>query len=378
MMSNQAPIAVGVLFSAQGLTSAVEVTQRNAVLMAIDEINRAGGVLGRELIAVEGDSRSDPRRAATEVTRMLDAGVRTVFGCDMSSTRRAVLPIVERRGGLLFYPTLYEGFEYSDHCIYSGAAPNQNSIPLADYAAAHFGRRYYLVGSNYVFPYESNRIMRDYLRSGIGTVIEERYIPLRWKPEQIDAVIADIARKAPVTVFSTTVGEASTALYRAYARAGFDRTTMPIISLTTGEPEVAAMGSDVAEGHVTAAPYFSSIDSAANARFVSAYRLRHGAEAPISAPSEAAYFQVHLYALAVARAGSVDVRVVRETLPSCVYEAPQGMVRIDAQTHHTTLWPRIGRVRADGAFDIIHANLEPMAPDPYMILPEPRLRAVCG
>jgi branched-chain amino acid transport system substrate-binding protein len=372
MKPTASPIRLGALFSDIGLTAVVERTQRQAVAMAVDEINAAGGLLGREVEIEAGDSRSDPARARAEAERLLASGVETIFGCYMSSTRRAVLPVVEQRRGLLFYPTLYEGFEYSAHCIYSGAAPNQNSVWLADHMLRRYGTRFYFVGSNYVFPYESNRIMRDYVQSCGGAVVEERYLPLHPSDDDVARVIAEIRRHAPVMVFSTTVGDATTSFYRAYERAGFDRSVMPIGSLTTGEPELAAMGADAAEGHLTAAPYFSTIDTPRNARFVEAFRARCGADAPISANTEAAYFQVHLYAQAVERTGTTDVAAVRANLPGCAYDAPQGPVRIDGRTHHTELWPRVGVATARREFAVVEAAAAAVPPDPYMVDPEPR------
>jgi branched-chain amino acid transport system substrate-binding protein len=372
MTRTDEPLRVGVLFSEQGLTAVIERTQRAAILMAIDEVNARGGVLGRPLEAAPRDPRCDPRRFRAEALRLLESGIETIFGCYMSSTRRAVLPVVEQRQGLLFYPTLYEGFEFSESCVYSGAAPNQNSIGLADYLMKHHGDRFYFVGSNYVFPYESNRIMRDYLISRGATVVEERYIPMTFDQAAVDRVVEDIRKHAPVTVFSTTVGAATVAFYRAYAAAGFDRARMPIGSLTTGEPELAAMGAEAAEGHVTSAPYFSVIDSAQNRRFVNAFRLRHGPEAPISAGAEAAYNQVHLFAEAAARAGAADRLSVLKALPEISFDAPQGPVRVDARTHHTWLWPRVARVAAGGAFEIVEAASAPVRPDPYLVDLEPR------
>lgn len=371
MPSDTAPIEVGVLFSQTGMTSLVERTQRRAVLLAVDEINAAGGVLGRELLVADGDPASEPRLFRAEATRLLDRGVSTIFGCYMSSTRRAVLPLIERRDALLFYPTLYEGFEFSFHCVYSGAAPNQNSLMLADYLVQHYAKRFYLVGSNYVFPYESNRIMRDLLQNRAADVIEERYIPMQPDDDDIARVIGEIRSQAPVTVFSTIVGDAAVKFYRAYARERFDPGVMPIASLTTAEAEVAAMGVEAAAGHVTSAPYFRTVETAANARFVAAYEAAWGAGAPISAPSEAAYLQVHLFAQAAERAGSTDRRALLEALPACTFEAPQGPVRVDGRTHHTYLWPRIGRVGGDGAFEIVASRASPTRPDPYLVEPEP-------
>lgn len=368
--SRSGPIRVGVLFSTSGVTAVVERTQRQAVAMAIDEINAAGGVGGRPIEPLYADPRSEPpryRRAALEMIE--EEGVRLVFGCYMSSTRKAVLPVMEQHQALLFYPTLYEGFEFSPNCYYGGACPNQNSIWLARYLMEHFGKDFYLVGSNYVFPYESNRIMRDFIQSEGGRVHQERYIPLLPSREDVRRVVEDIRRHAPAVVISTVVGDGTAALYRAYRDAGLDPRVMPIGSLTTGEPEVAAIGVEAAAGHFTSAPYFETVDTPENEAFATRYRALHGAGAPISACTEAAYVQVHLLARAIARAGSDQVADVREALPTVAFDAPQGPVRIEAENNHTWLWPRIGRVGADGRFEIVSETTTAVRPDPYFIAP---------
>ncbi|MEL6235359.1 MAG: transporter substrate-binding domain-containing protein, partial [Pseudomonadota bacterium] len=324
MPASPSALTVGVLFSQTGVTAVVETTQRNAALIAIDEINAAGGINGRELLAVAHDPASDPKRYGKAAAELLDQGVRVIFGCYMSSTRRAVLPLIESREALLFYPTLYEGFEYSPNCVYSGAAPNQNSLGLAQFLTAEIDNRFFFVGSDYVFPYESNRIMRDLLLNRRASVVDERYLPLKPDAEQIERVIALIRKHAPITVFSTLVGEGVTAFYQAYDAAGFDRAAAPIASLTTGEPELQAMGRAAAEQHITSAPYFSAVNRPENHAFVRRYRELYGPEAPISACTEAAYMQVHLFAEAARRAETDDPKAILAALPTFSFDAPQG------------------------------------------------------
>lgn len=367
MASHSEPVTIGLLFSQTGVTSVIETTQRQAALLAVDQINQSGGIGGRELKVVDSDPASAPKKFRSEAERLLNAGVATVFGCYMSSARKAVLPVVEQRRALLFYPTLYEGFEFSPCCIYSGAVPNQNSRWLADYLVETYGDRFFFVGSNYVYPYETNRIMRDLLSHRGATVLDEVYIPLDPHQEDLDRVIARIKAAGSVVVFSTVVGAGSVRFYQAYDRAGFDRTRQPIASLTSGEPEMLAMGADAAAGNVTAAPYFSVVDTPENQRFVTAYRARFGEEAPISAGTEAAYFQVHLFAEAARRTGETDRDSLLRTLPTFSYEAPQGPVRVEASTHHTYLWPRVAAVADDGVFQIVREATGPVRPDPYLI-----------
>jgi branched-chain amino acid transport system substrate-binding protein len=367
MASREAPVTIGILFSHTGVTSVIERAQRQAALLAVDQINAEGGLLDDGLRVIDADPSSSPSRFRSEAERLLAGGAEAIFGCYMSSTRKAVIPVVDARGSLLFYPTLYEGFEYAPCCIYSGAAPNQNARWLADYLTETSGNRYFFVGSNYVYPYESNRIMRDLLSNRGGQVVDEVYIPLDPSDDDIARVIDMVRHAGPVVIFSTIVGDGAVRFYRAYDRAGFDRTVRPIASLTFGEPEIRATGRDAAIGHIKAAPYFSVIASASNLEFVAAYRAMFGDDSPLSAEAEAAYFQVRLFAEAVRRAGTTDRRAILQTLPTFSFEAPQGPVRVDAATHHTHLWPRVAVVGETGAFEIVRESVGPVAPDPYLV-----------
>ena len=361
------PISIGVLFSETGTTSVVEQTQRDAVSLAISEINESSGAGQYALEPIFLDPASDPKTYAAQAEKLMAQSGKFIFGCYMSSARRAVLPVVERADALLFYPTLYEGFEFSANCVYSGAAPNQNSLMLADYMSENFGERHYFVGSNYVFPYESNRIMRDLLVARGCSVLEERYIPLNPGVDEIDHIVDEINKLEPDVIFSTVVGEGAIKLYQRYAQKGQARGKSPIMSLTTGEPEIVEMGVEAAEGHYTCAPYFSSLPRAANQRFVAAYRSAFGPQAPISACTEAAYFQVHLFSEAL-KLGGPDA--ILHNLPLVEYDAPQGKVRVDRTTQHTYLTPRIGRVTPSGAFEIVYDHKATVRPDPYKVEPE--------
>ncbi len=360
---------VGVLFSQTGVTAAVERTQLQATLLAIEEINAAGGVLDLPLEPVLYDPQSNPKLFRTLAERLLVTDrVRLVFGCYMSSSRKAVLPVIEANRGLLFYPTLYEGFEYSRHCIYTGAAPNQNSLQLARFLFEHYGSRFLLVGSNYVYPYESNRVMSDLVRQNRGKILNEIYVPLAARPADFGRAIQEIKKHEPDVIFSTVVGKGTAAFYEAYRAAGFDPARRPIASLTTGEAEVAEMSSEAAEGHITAAPFFETLGTAAARRFVTAYKDRYGGDAPVPASAEAAYFQVHLAAAAIARAGSADPERVLPELSEIEFTAPQGRVRIDRENNHTYLWPRVARLDARGHFQIVWNPGLRVRPDPYCVV----------
>jgi branched-chain amino acid transport system substrate-binding protein len=361
---------VGVLFSQTGVTAAIERSQLNATLLAIDEINKAGGVLGRPIRSISYDPASNPKQFRALAERLLTVDrVRLVFGCYMSSTRKAVLPVVEAYRGLLFYPTLYEGFEYSPHCIYTGAAPNQNSLQLAKFLLQNYGKRFVLIGSNYIYPYESNRIMADFIMQSKGKVLDEMYVPLDAEAADFEKPLAKVARLKPDVVFSTVVGRSTAIFYEAYRQAGFDSEKMPIASLTTSEAEVAEMSTQAAEGHITAAPFFEVLATPAARSFVSAYKLRYGPKAPVTAGAEAAYFQVHIAAGALGRAGTDDPERIMPELRDAEFDAPQGRVRIDPTNNHTYLWPRVARLDARGTFQIVWNPGVRVKPDPYCVVP---------
>jgi len=366
---NQDCWRVGVLFSQSGVTSAIERTQLNATLLAIEEVNAAGGVLGRRVEPVLYDPASDPKKFRGFAERLLQVDrVRLLFGCYMSSTRKAVLPVVEAHRGLLFYPTLYEGFEYSRHCIYTGAAPNQNSLQLARFLLSAYGNRFLFVGSNYVYPYESNRLMADFVAQGKGKVLDEIYVPLLPEQKDFDRVIARIRKTSPDVIFSTVVGSGTSTLYKSYRAAGLDPARMPIASLTTSEAEVADMGTEAAEGHVTAAPFFETMSAPAARRFVASFKARYGADAPVTACAEAAYFQLHLAMRAVGKCGSDEPDQVLANVRDFEFDAPQGRVRIDPENNHTYLWPRIARLDPQGKFQIVWNPGVRVKPDPYCVV----------
>ncbi len=362
------PWRVGVLWSQTGVTAVIEESQLKGTLLAIEEVNEAGGINGRELVPVIYDPASEPANFARLADRLLtEDGVTTIFGCYTSSSRKAVLPVVERRNGLLWYPTLYEGFEYSPNVIYTGAAPNQNSVKLAEYMMEKYGTRFFFVGSNYIYPRESNRIMRELLNARGGTVVAERYLDLRADPSDFKPVIRDIKKTQPDIIFSTVVGQATAYLYQSYADAGLDPAVTPIASLTTSETEVRLMGADVGEGHITAAPYFEGVETEANDLFVAKYKNRFGADEPTNMCVEAAYFQVHVFAKALAETNTMDTDILRPMVLGSEFNAPQGHICIDDSNNHTDLWTRIGKVNRLGRFDIVRESRMAMKPDPYLI-----------
>lgn len=362
------PWRVGVIFSKTGFMAVIEETQLRGTLIAIDEINAAGGINGRELEPIVFDPGSESAAFGYCAKRlMIEHGVTTIFGCYTSSSRKAVLPVVERLNGLLWYPTLYEGFEFSQNIIYTGAAPNQNSVTLCRFLMENYGSRFYFVGSDYVYPRESNRIMRELLRNNGGEVVGESYLSLRAERRDFLPIVRDIRRQSPDVIFSTVVGDSTIHLYQSYAESGFDPKTTPIASLTTTEAEIRAMGFDVGKGHITAAPYFESIDNERNSSFVARYKRRYGEDSSTNMCVEAAYFQVHVFAKALEQTNSIETDVLRPMVLGSEFEAPQGHVAINAACSHTDLWTRIGRVNRWGQFDILQQSLAPVGADPYLI-----------
>lgn len=359
---------VGVLFSRKGHMREPETEHFRGTALAVEEINLAGGVLGRPIEPVCYDPESSPELYRRYAERLLtEDGISTIFGCCTSSCRKAILATVERRNALLWYPSLYEGFEYSPNVIYTGAAPNQNSLQLARHLLLNYGPRFYLIGSDYIYPHESNRIMRDLVSREGGEVVAETYLPEQPHQDQVIRAVEDIRRRAPSVVFSTVVGQGAQVLYRIFREAGLDPRTMPIASLTMAEGEIRAIGPELCVGHITSAPYFSTVNTPANHRFVEAYRARFGTDAPVTMYAEAAYFQIRLFADALARAKSLDTQRLVDAVLGTEFDAPQGRIRVDPDNNHTYLLPRIGMVNEHGDFDIVWEAKAPVKPDPYLV-----------
>lgn len=357
---------VGVLFSRSGATGVTESEHFFGTALAIEEINQLGGVLDRPLIPVVYDPKGDIAEYRKLATRLLlEDEVNVVFGCSRSSSRKAVLPVIERNNALLWYCSFYEGFEYSPNVIYTGAVPNQNSVQLAAYLMQNRGTRFFLVGADYIYPRESNRIMRDMVEQHGGEILEEVYLPIEAGPAELKEVLADIKAQQPDVVFSTLVGQSARLFYQLYRDFGLDPKKMPIASLSMAEEEIRLIGPALCEGHITSATYFGSVQNESNRRFVELWRQRFG-ERPTSTWSEMAYTQVHLFARALQRAGSMDRRKLVEAARAVSFDSPEGRVTVDAENNHCALTPRIGICRADGQFDIAWEASEPVRPDPYL------------
>ena len=297
---------------------------------------------------------------------LTEDGVSVIFGCSTSAERKAVLPAIERRNGLLWYPSLYEGFEYSPNVIYTGAAPNQNSFPLAEYIVRKCGPRVYLIGSDYIYPRESNRIMRDLVESYSGQVAGEQYVAMDASDAELKRALDTIQMRSPDVVFSTIVGRSAQRFYRLFANMGFDPKRLPIASLTMAEGEIREIGPEYCAGHLTAASYFGSLKRESNCRFKDAFAKAFGPDKPVSMWSAGAYAQVKLFEKALTQAGSLDTQRLVEAALGLSFDSPEGPIRIDPDNNHVWLTPRIGRVRPDGQFDLVWEGKSPIKPDPYL------------
>jgi branched-chain amino acid transport system substrate-binding protein len=358
---------VGILFSRTGFSSVNETEHFFGTALAIEEINAAGGVLGRPIEPICYDPGGDSEAYRKLARRMLaDDGVDTIFGCSLSASRKAVLPIIERHNGLLWYPSIYEGFEYSENVLYTGATLNQNTFVLADFLLREYGPRIAIIGCDYVYPRESNRVMRDVVESKGGTIVGEFYVPLHASDDALKNLVGELARLAPDAVFSTVVVNAAERLYRFYADAGVDRRRHPIASLTMAEDQIHVIGAERCSGHILAAPYFQSLATDANRHFVAAYKARFGRERPANMWAEAAYSQTHLFARALAEAGTLEPHRLARAALGQTFAAPKGELTFDRENRHVWLTPGIGIARADGEFDVVWRARKPVRPDPYL------------
>ena len=361
---DEAPIRVGVLHSMTGTLAISARPVVDATLLAIEEINAQGGLLGRQLEPVIADGRSDSDVFAAEAERLItQEKVSVVFGCWTSSSRKAVGPVFEKHNHLLFYPVQYEGLEQSPNIIYNGATPNQQVMPAVSYALTQFGPRVFLVGADYVFPRTANEIIRDQVAALGGEVVGELYIPLGGK--NVAPVIDAILKTKPDVILNTINGDSNIAFFRALREAGITSDRMPVISFSISETELPELGAEAMAGNYAAWNYFQSVDTPENRAFVEKFRERFGADRVVSDPLEAAYFGVMLWAQAVRAAGSAEPAAVLAKIRGQGMHAPGGLAYIDGPTQHTWKYARIGRIRPDGQFDIVWSSDKPVRPMPF-------------
>lgn len=377
-VSRRHTLRMGVLFSTTGPYRTIGTAMRNGALLAVAQVNADDGFPFRLEVVDHDPGGRNPDYAAAARRMLAEEGLVHVVGCYTSSSRKEVLPLFEKHDGLLWYPSHYEGFESSDNVVYTGAAPNQHIVPLAEHLLRHYGTSAYCLGSNYIWAWENNKIMREAVQSAGGTVLAERYVPVG--ETDLDALIRQILDCRPSFIFNTLIGDSAYAFFRAIRRAAAEQgidlgRTMPVASCSLAEPELVEIGTEAAAGHVSSSVYFASIDTPANRAFVAAYRAAYPDAGPTSADAEASFVAVHLLARAVRRAGSADMNAVRSALPQVALEAPQGQVRIDRDNRHAYLTPRIGVSNDRFGFDVIYEAPAPVKPDPYLVWQEVRVEA---
>lgn len=363
-------IPLGLLCSTTGSYGPVGQAMLSGALLAIEEI-AADSQFEFAFEPIVADPGSNLGRYAELAQTLLeDRSVTHVIGCYTSSSRKEVVPVFERANALLWYPSHYEGFECSDNVIYVGSAPNQHIIPLAGYMLSAHGNRIYTVGSNYVWAWESNRVMRDIVETNGGHVLAERYLSV--DDTDLDWVIDEIRALKPDFIFMTLIGTSTRTFLNRYAKAArqgaFGECAVPpIASCNLSEDELQFVEPEARAGYISSSVYFQGIPGRANKHFVSQFQARFGAASVTSVDTEAAYIAVHLLARAIRKAGSPNVARVRAVIGECSFEAPQGTVRVDPDNFHSILTPRLGRSNANGQFEVVFGANTPQKPDPYLV-----------
>ncbi|MEB3830351.1 urea ABC transporter substrate-binding protein [Phormidium sp. CCY1219] len=360
-------VKVGILHSLTGTMAIGEVSLKDAELMAIAEINAQGGVLGKTIEAIVEDGASLAPQFARKAKKLLQTErVVAIFGGWTSATRKAVLPILEEYNAQLWYPVEYEGLESSPHIFYTGICPNQQLEPAVNWAVRNKGKRFYLIGSNYVFPRTLHKMIKAHLKQLGATVVGEEYAPLGGN--DFGEIIHRIQKTQPDVVFNTLNGDSNIAFYQQYRNAGIGSEEIPIIAVSVAEDELRRIG-PAATGHYSTWSYFQSVDTPTNHKFVRNFKARYGENRVTSDPIEAAYTQVYLWKQAVEKAGTFAVDAVREAAYDQTFEAPGGVVRIERNNH---LWKpcRIGEILPNGQFKIVWESDGAIKPLPWLGLEE--------
>lgn len=358
------PIRVGVLHSQTGPMAISEVPVLQATLAAIDQVNARGGIDGRWVEAVVADGASDSVVFARELERLLvEEQVSVVFGGWTSASRKAMLPVLEKHDGLLFYPVQYEGLEQSAHVIYTGAVPNQQLVPAVSWMVHHLGRRVLLVGSDYIFPRLANAQARSLIESLGGEVCDEVYFSLN--DASLSELTAVLDRCRADVVLNTLNGSSNVALFRLLRTPG--RADVPVMSLSLAEPElrslVLAVGAGATRAHYATWSYFQSLDAPENRRWLNWLTQRQ--VAAVSNPMASAAVGVDLWRDAVLRAQTTRTEEVRAALRGQLIASPMGLVRVDGSNQHLWLPVFIGQAREDGQFDIVWRSHAAVVPAPW-------------
>jgi urea transport system substrate-binding protein len=360
-------VTLGLLHSQTGPLAISATSLRDIELHGLEQINAAGGILGCKIVARAPDPRSRPELFVKRARQLLDRGAVAVFGCWTSVSRKAVLPVFEEAQKLLFYPVQYEGNESSKYVVYGGMVPNQQILPALDWltgAAGGTRKKVFLLGSDYVFPRTANFIARKYLGSKGLKPAGEAYLPLG--DRDFTATVKAIVTSGADCVLNTVNGDSNLGLFAALAAAKVDPGKIPVVSTSIGEDELRSLLPQQVQGHYCASCYFQSLDTAANRRWVEQFRSEFGHDRVTGDPMEPDWCLLHLWKQAVEKAGSFETGAVRQAFRDGLsFAGPGGTVRLDPKTQHTTKYFRLGRIRGDRQFDIVHESEAPIDPDPY-------------
>lgn len=374
-------IKVGVLHSLSGTMAISETALKETVLMTIEEINKAGGVLGKKLEPVVVDPASNWPLFAEKARQLLTKDkVAVTFGCWTSVSRKSVLPVYKELNGLLFYPVQYEGEELEKNVFYTGAAPNQQAIPAVEYLMSKDGgeaKRFVLLGTDYVYPRTTNKILRAFLKSkGVADAdIMEDYTPFGHSDYQtIIAKIKKFASEGKKTaVVSTINGDSNVPFYKELGNAGLKATDVPVVAFSVGEEELRGVDTKPLVGHLAAWNYFESLKNAENTKFIKMYKdwaakkkLPNASTVVTNDPMEATYIGIHMWAQAVEKAKSTDTDKVIAAMAGQTFKAPSGFVAtMDEKNHHLHKPVFIGEVKADGQFNVVWKTPGPVKAQPW-------------
>ena len=350
-------VIVGQLHSATGTMAISETGSIQAERLAIEQINASGGILGRKIKIIQEDGASDWPTFAEKAKKLLSNDrVAAIFGCWTSASRKAVLPVVEKENGLLYYPTFYEGLEQSKNVIYTGQEATQQILAGLDWVVKEKkAKKFFLVGSDYIWPRTSNKIARKHIENVIkGEVVGEEYYPLG--NTQFGSLINKIKLKKPDVVFVDVVGGSTVAFFKQLKAAGVTGKTQVVLTLSVTEDEMLGIGGENAEGFYSSMKYFQSLDNPNNKKFVEAFKAKYGPNAVIGDVTQAAYLGPWLWKAAVEKAGSFDVDKVVAASPGIELKtAPEGYVKLH-DNHHLWSKTRIGEVQKNGQFKVIYES----------------------
>ncbi|MYM81202.1 urea ABC transporter substrate-binding protein [Duganella sp. FT50W] len=373
-------IKVGILHSLSGTMAISETSLKDVALMTIDEINANGGVMGKKLEPVVVDPASNwPLFAEKARGLIAQDKVAVVFGCWTSVSRKSVLPVFKELNSLLFYPVQYEGEELEKNVFYTGAAPNQQAIPAVEYLMSKDGggaKRFVLLGTDYVYPRTTNKILRAFLKSkGVkDSDIEEVYTPFGHSDYQtIVANIKKFAAGGKTAVISTINGDSNVPFYKELGNAGLKATDVPVVAFSVGEEELRGVDAKPLVGHLAAWNYFESIKNPVNADFIKkwkayavAKKLPNAATVVTNDPMEATYVGIHMWAQAVEKAKSTDTNKVIAAMAGQTFKAPSGYtLTMDATNHHLHKPVFIGEIRPDGQFNVVWKTPGPVRANPW-------------